>query len=156
MAQLKFSPRRIAPTLAQLIREGVEAMQEKTGLPIEHLQLAECHTSKGRQMKKMRIMGRGRTGMGYKKWSHLNVRLQYVSPQDIQQIVPKQRNPRVRQVWKRLFFERTGERLNDDGSVHSMRNNGKRSYRNKYHKRQTKHDSQKEQVEAQEVMHSEA
>ena len=86
--------------------------------------------------------------MGYKKWSHLNVRLQYVTPENIRQILSKQRNPRIQRVWKRLYFERTGERLNDDGSIVAHTSRTRRPRRRR---QVASSNEEKEEVEAEEV-----
>lgn len=48
------------------------------GLIAEELVVKEVICTKGTQMKRMRMMGRGRTGFGYKRYTHCTVKLEQI------------------------------------------------------------------------------
>jgi len=48
-------------------------------------------------MKKMRIMGRGRTGFGYKRWSHINIKVEVI---DFLTRIQKAETPSNKKVWE--------------------------------------------------------
>ncbi|CAE7805106.1 unnamed protein product, partial [Symbiodinium microadriaticum] len=45
----------------------------------EELYVKEIMVTKGMQHKRMRIMGRGRTGFGYKRWSHVTLKVEVIN-----------------------------------------------------------------------------
>lgn len=45
----------------------------------EELHVKEILVTKGMAQKRMRIMGRGRTGFGYKRWSHVTMKVEVIN-----------------------------------------------------------------------------
>jgi hypothetical protein len=45
----------------------------------EELHVKEIMVTKGMQQKRMRIMGRGRTGVGYKRWCHVTLKVEVIN-----------------------------------------------------------------------------
>jgi hypothetical protein len=60
----------------------------------------EISVTKGSSRKKIRIMGRGRTGIGTIRKSHVNIKLEKI---DCAQIAQKQLNPKVRAQWMKRY-----------------------------------------------------
>lgn len=53
--------------------------------------------TKGPQQKKMRIMGKGRTGFGYKRSSHVRLTVEVV---DFDRMIQKSKGPGEKKRWK--------------------------------------------------------
>lgn len=71
LAQLKFTPKRRAPEVTALLNRAASVAKIYHGLIPEELYVKEIFVTKGFMFKRMRIMGRGRTGVGYKRYSHI-------------------------------------------------------------------------------------
>jgi large subunit ribosomal protein L22 len=78
MAQLKFSPKGKAPDVAKVLQRAAKVANIYHGLIPEELRVKEIWVNKGFMQKKMRIMGRGRTGIGYHRKTHLRVVLEQI------------------------------------------------------------------------------
>ena len=62
--------------------------------------MAEVSVTKGQSIKKLRIMGRGRTGFGYKRWSHLNIKVEQI---DFPTTIEKAKSQNQKRVWTKRF-----------------------------------------------------
>lgn len=63
----------------------------------EELVVHEVMVTKGLATKKMRIMGRGRTGFGYRRYSHVTVKLEKI---DFDQKIKSERAQNQKKKWK--------------------------------------------------------
>jgi hypothetical protein len=63
----------------------------------EELVVHEVMVTKGMATKKMRIMGRGRTGFGYRRYSHVTVKLEKI---DFDQKIKSERAQNQKKKWK--------------------------------------------------------
>ena len=79
MAQLKFSPKPRAVDVAKVVKRACALANIYHNAIPEEMHVHEVMVTKGPQQKRARIMGRGRTGMGYKRSSHVNVKLAVVN-----------------------------------------------------------------------------
>ncbi len=55
--------------------------------------------TKGASRKMLRIMGRGRTGFGYKRYTHVTIKVEKV---DFQKEIDNAKNPIMLKKWKKL------------------------------------------------------
>jgi ribosomal protein L22 len=79
MAQLKFSAKPRAVDVGKILDRGAKmAKLHHQAIP-EELFVKEIFVTKGFAQKKMRIMGRGRTGFGYNRKAHVNVMLEKIN-----------------------------------------------------------------------------
>lgn len=79
LAQLKFSPKHRAVDVAKIVKRASSIAKIFHGAIAEELIVKEVIVNKGLMIKKMRIMGRGRTGFGYKRKSHVIVKVEKVN-----------------------------------------------------------------------------
>lgn len=63
----------------------------------EELYVHEVMVTKGPQQKKMRIMGKGRTGFGYKRTSHVRLTVEVI---DFERMIKKARGFGERKRWQ--------------------------------------------------------
>lgn len=82
IAQLKFSPKHRAIDVKKIVERAVALARIYHGAIPEELYIKEVMVTKGSQQKRMRIMGRGRTGVGYKRQSHVCVKVAFVNFED--------------------------------------------------------------------------
>ena len=79
LAQLKFSPKHRAVDVAKIVqRAAAVARIHHEAIP-EELMIREIFVTKGLAQKRMRIMGRGRTGIGYMRKSHVTVKVEKIN-----------------------------------------------------------------------------
>ncbi|KAG5190738.1 hypothetical protein JKP88DRAFT_266799 [Tribonema minus] len=78
VAQLTFSRKKHAKTTLQLLSDACREAREKFGFIPDQLELDQIYVGKGEQQKRQRIMGKGRTGLGYRRWAHLTVHLREI------------------------------------------------------------------------------
>jgi large subunit ribosomal protein L22 len=96
LAQLKFSPKHRAEDIAKIVSRACALAKLSYGYIPEELFVKEVIVTKGLQMKRMRIMGRGRTGFGYKRQAHVLVKLE---PIDFDSLINSSRNMHKRGMW---------------------------------------------------------
>lgn len=60
LKQLMFCQKRMAPLVAKVIRETANDANEQDGLQPSQLEVAECFSTHGHHLKRLKIMGRGR------------------------------------------------------------------------------------------------
>lgn len=83
LAQLKFSPKRRCEDVSKVVQRAVSiATQNYQTIP-EELMIKEIFITKGFAQKRSRIMGRGRTGYGYRRASHVTVKVEKVDFEDL-------------------------------------------------------------------------
>ena len=63
----------------------------------EEMVVHEVMVTKGMATKKMRIMGRGRTGFGYRRYSHVTVKLEKI---DFDKKIKSERAQNQKKKWK--------------------------------------------------------
>lgn len=78
LTQLEFSKKGQAPLVQKVLRRTANLADIRHGLQPSQLEVAECFATKGRHLKRMRIMGRGRTGMMEHKHAHMRVVLREI------------------------------------------------------------------------------
>ena len=78
LAQLNFSPKRRGPEIITLLNRAAAVAKIYHKYIPEELYVKEIFVTKGFQMKKARIMGRGRTGVGYKRYTHVRARIEHI------------------------------------------------------------------------------
>jgi len=98
LAQLKFSPKHKAVDIAQMINRAVAIAKLNYDAIPQELYVKEIMVTKGQSQKKMRIMGRGRTGFGYKRSSHVTIRLEKI---DFAAQIADARTPNQARMWSK-------------------------------------------------------
>lgn len=99
VAQMKFSPKHRAKDMNQLLSNAYNMARVKYDAIPEELMVKEVFVTKGIHRKKMRIMGRGRTGFGYQRSSHVFIKLTKVDFAD----KIKKGNSKDKKEWKRRY-----------------------------------------------------
>lgn len=79
LAQMKFSPKHKSVDVAALIKRAVAVLQSTHELIPEQLMVTEVLVTKGKQQKQLTIQGRGRTGYGYRRYSHIWLRVEQIN-----------------------------------------------------------------------------
>eukprot|EP00603_Paraphysomonas_imperforata_P009148 CAMPEP_0114436788 /NCGR_PEP_ID=MMETSP0103-20121206/13650_1 /TAXON_ID=37642 ORGANISM="Paraphysomonas imperforata, Strain PA2" /NCGR_SAMPLE_ID=MMETSP0103 /ASSEMBLY_ACC=CAM_ASM_000201 /LENGTH=139 /DNA_ID=CAMNT_0001607103 /DNA_START=150 /DNA_END=569 /DNA_ORIENTATION=+ len=79
VAQLKFSPKHKARDVSQMLNRAVSLASIRHDALPEELLVKEIVVSKGMSRKVLTIMGKGRAGFGYKRWSHVKLRVQKIN-----------------------------------------------------------------------------
>lgn len=97
MAQLKFNPKPKCVDVAKLVNRACALARVSHDALPEEMYVKDVWVTKGKSQKRMRIMGRGRTGVGYKRWSHVFVKLASVDFEDMAKNV----KPSERKLWAR-------------------------------------------------------
>jgi len=82
LAQLKFSPKRRCDEVMKVVQRAVSIANLTHQTIPEELMVKEIFITKGFAQKRSRIMGRGRTGIGYRRSSHLTVRVEKIDFKD--------------------------------------------------------------------------
>ena len=78
LTQLEFCPKSAAPLVQRVLKRTSNLADIRHGLQISQLEVAECFATKGRPLKRIKIMGRGRMGRLEHKHSHLRVVLREI------------------------------------------------------------------------------
>uniref|UniRef100_A0AAV1V504 Ribosomal protein L22 n=1 Tax=Peronospora matthiolae TaxID=2874970 RepID=A0AAV1V504_9STRA len=73
LLQMKFSPKRKAEIFHKTVQNAINLADIKYQIEPENLLVAECFVNKGVYLKRMRIMGRGRSGVMHHPHTHLTV-----------------------------------------------------------------------------------
>ena len=101
LAQLKFSPKHRCEDVARIVKRAVALADKFHGAIPEELYVKEIMVTKGFQQKRMRIMGKGRTGVGYRRQSHVALKVSKVDFED----KIKNGRPNERKMWSRRYQE---------------------------------------------------
>ena len=96
MAQLKFSPKGKAPEVGSLLQRAANMAKIYHQTIPEELFVKEIFVTKGFAQKRMRIMGRGRTGFGYKRKTHVRVKLEKI---DFEKMIEGSKSYSQKQKW---------------------------------------------------------
>lgn len=78
LRQLMFCQKRKAPLINKLIRHVALEADEKDGLQPSQLEVAECFATHGTHLKRLKIMGRGRSGLKRRRHSHVRLVLREI------------------------------------------------------------------------------
>jgi large subunit ribosomal protein L22 len=78
LLQLQYNNKKVAPILGTVITRTANVADMKYGLQPSQLEIAECFATKGTPLKRIKIMGRGRTGRKTKPVSHIRLVLRQV------------------------------------------------------------------------------
>lgn len=97
LAQLQFTPKRFAPTVAATIERCAARAAMAHELVPEELEIERCFVTPAPFMKRLKIMGRGRSGTVRKRSGHLNVTVAAV---DWDAKIEAAHNPRQRRKWE--------------------------------------------------------
>ena len=97
LAQLQFTPKRFAPTVAAAIERCAQRAAAQHELVPEELEIERCFVTPAPFMKRLKIMGRGRSGTIRKRSGHLNVTVAAV---DFEAKIRDAHNPRQRRKWE--------------------------------------------------------
>ena len=104
LAQLKFTAKHQTEHIARNIFHCIHEAKVKYDLLPEELIVKEIVGTKGRFTKKIRIMGRGRTGVGYTRRTHVTLR---VTKCDFKEMIAMASDRKEKLVWlKRMYMVR--------------------------------------------------
>ena len=78
LLQLHFCPKKMAPVVSDVLRDVARTADVRHGLQPSQLEVAECFATKGTPLKRMKIMGRGRTGKMEHRHTHFRVVLREI------------------------------------------------------------------------------
>lgn len=100
LAQLKFTPKRRGEDVSKIVQRAISISSQFHQTIPEELMVKEIFITKGLQQKRSRIMGRGRTGYGYKRSSHVTVKVEKI---DFEALMLEAKTANQRAKWaKRL------------------------------------------------------
>ena len=78
LMQLQFCQKMKAPLLARLIERTAKRADYRDGLKMSQLEVAECFATHGSHLKRIKIMGRGRSGIKRRRHSHIRLVLREI------------------------------------------------------------------------------
>lgn len=78
VTQLEFCKKSMAPLVQKVLKRTSNLADIRDGLQPSQLEVAECFATKGSPLKRMKTMGRGRTGRMEHKHSHFRVVLREI------------------------------------------------------------------------------
>ncbi|RLN94628.1 hypothetical protein BBJ28_00012140 [Nothophytophthora sp. Chile5] len=78
--QMKFSPKRKAEIFRKTVQNAINLADIKYQIEPENLMVAECFVNKGTFLKRLKIMGRGRSGVMHHPHTHVTVVLREFDP----------------------------------------------------------------------------
>lgn len=78
LKQLMFCQKRMAPLVAKVIRRTANLADIRHGLQASQLEVAECFSTHGSHLKRLKIMGRGRSGKKHRRHSHIRLVLREI------------------------------------------------------------------------------
>ena len=73
LAELTFSPRRVAEDVKKVLQAAIANAENNHQLDVDRLFVAEAHVGKSLQMRRFHARGRGRSASIVKSFSHLTV-----------------------------------------------------------------------------------
>merc|ERR1712216_155228 len=76
--QLMFCQKVKAPLVAKVIRRTATMANTQDGLQPSQLEVAECFSTHGSHLKRLKIMGRGRSGKKFRRHSHIRLMLREI------------------------------------------------------------------------------
>mmetsp|Transcript_20904 Transcript_20904/g.30981 ORF Transcript_20904/g.30981 Transcript_20904/m.30981 type:complete len:292 (-) Transcript_20904:263-1138(-) len=78
LKQLMFCQKVKAPLVAKVIRRTANLADIRDGFQPSQLEVAECFTTHGTHLKRLKIMGRGRSGKKLRRFSHIRLVLREI------------------------------------------------------------------------------
>jgi len=108
LTQLEFCEKSHAPLLAKVIRRTANLADIRDGLQYSQLEVAECFATHGTHLKRLKIMGRGRSGTKRRRHSHIRLVLREIDFQ-LKIAQAKTLNQKKRWAIKRALAEAEGE-----------------------------------------------
>jgi large subunit ribosomal protein L22 len=78
LTQLEFCKKRMAPLVQKVLNRTSNLADIRHGLQQSQLEVAECFATKGTPLKRVKIMGRGRTGRKEHRHAHFRVVLREI------------------------------------------------------------------------------
>ena len=78
LRQLEFCKKSKAPLVQKVLKRTSNLADIRDGLQISQLEVAECFATKGTPLKRIKTMGRGRSGRMERKHSHMRVVLREI------------------------------------------------------------------------------
>ncbi len=96
LAQMKFSPKGKSDDVAKILKRGADIAKIYHSVLPEELFVKEIMVTKGLAQKRMRIMGRGRTGFGMRRSSHVSTKLEII---DFDVRIANAKTPSERKEW---------------------------------------------------------
>jgi len=78
LKQLMFCQKSKAPLVAKVIRRTSNLADIRHGLQPSQLEVAECFATHGTHLKRLKIMGRGRSGVKHRRHSHIRLVLREI------------------------------------------------------------------------------
>jgi large subunit ribosomal protein L22 len=78
LKQLLFCQKVKAPLVAKVIRRTANLADIRDGVQPSQLEVAECFTTHGTHLKRLKIMGRGRAGKKLRRFSHIRLVLREI------------------------------------------------------------------------------
>ncbi|ETI52689.1 ribosomal protein L22 [Phytophthora nicotianae CJ01A1] len=106
--QMKFSPKRKAEIFQKTVQNAINLADIKYQIEPENLMVAECFVNKGTYLKRLRIMGRGRSGVMHHPHTHLTVILREFDPS---------KKPLNRHLTKKLARENAKKQLEKEATA---------------------------------------
>ena len=76
--QLEFSKKSKAPLVQKVLKRTSNLANIRDGIQMSQLEVAECFATKGTPLKRLKTMGRGRTGKMERQHSHIRVVLREI------------------------------------------------------------------------------
>lgn len=82
LADLTFSPRRIAATVKKTLESAIANAENNHDLDVDNLIVSEAHVGKSIVMKRFMVRGRGKATRILKPYSHLTIVVREVEAQE--------------------------------------------------------------------------
>ncbi|KDO35583.1 hypothetical protein SPRG_00425 [Saprolegnia parasitica CBS 223.65] len=80
LTQMHFSPKRKAAIVKKTVQNAINLADINFGIEPSNLKVAEAFVNKGLFLKRLKIMGRGRSGIKHRPHSHLTIVLEEFDP----------------------------------------------------------------------------
>lgn len=78
LMQLQFCSKMKAPLVAQMIERTARRAKHQDGIQMSQLEVVECFATHGTHLKRIKFMGRGRTGIKHRRFSHVRLVLREI------------------------------------------------------------------------------
>lgn len=78
LLQLQFCEKAKAPLVTTLLQRTMNTANQKYGLLPSQLEVAECFATHGSHLKRIKVMGRGRSGKKLRRFSHIRMVLREI------------------------------------------------------------------------------
>lgn len=85
--------------MSLLLQRASTLLKNSHDLIPEQLMVSEVLVTKGKSYKQMSIMGRGRTGFGYRRYAHIWLRLEQIN---FQQKIESAESPTAKAKWAKM------------------------------------------------------